>query len=104
MPSTLFPAKTETLGSSDTWDFAGIDPVDPVLGDQGLYWAVWKRYPEYFTRLDFSWDVTHCRYSWGLSLADGDDSMTEPEQIDHQNETELGLQENEQLFPGILHL
>ena len=80
MPSTSFPSGTVTLGSNKTWTRAGmflgvpcrvlftprqgIDPENPEFGDQGLYFAIWKRFGrELFRDLSVSWDMTHCRYS-----------------------------------------
>lgn len=85
MPSTSFPAGTTTLGDNKTWARAGmflgllchvfvfystvlsrqeIDPENPEFGDQGLYFAIWKRYGrKMFRDLSISWDMTHCRYS-----------------------------------------
>ena len=86
MPSTSFPAGTVTLGNNKTWARAGmfpgspvtfsyfkqslsfsrqeIDPEDPDFGDQGLYFAIWKRHGRrLFRDLSISWDMTHCRYS-----------------------------------------
>ncbi|KIY43899.1 hypothetical protein FISHEDRAFT_62126 [Fistulina hepatica ATCC 64428] len=77
MPSTLFPQDTIALATPKTFAAAGIDPYNPRYGDQGLYFGVWK--------------------SYGLGLDDGDDSMTEEQQILRQHHT------NKQLFPGILH-
>jgi len=83
MPSTSFPAGTVTLGNNKTWARAGmflcfpslihvlfnprqeIDPENPEFGDQGLYFAIWKRHGQkLFRDLSVSWDMTHCRYSW----------------------------------------
>jgi hypothetical protein len=81
MPSTSFPAGTKTLGNNETWARAGvfgslcnipsinlsrkeIDPEDPEFGDQGLYFAIWKRHGrKMFRDLSVSWDMTHCRFS-----------------------------------------
>ena len=85
MPSTNFPAGTITLGNNKTWARAGmygfsscvlyviqrppslrpeIDPEDPEFGDQGLYFAIWKRHGrKMFRDLSVSWDMTHCRFS-----------------------------------------
>jgi hypothetical protein len=81
MPSTFFPTSVQTLGNSETWAMAGIyisqivscvswrlvgiDPFNPDFGDQGLYFAVWKRYSSdgRFKDLGVSWDITHCRFS-----------------------------------------
>jgi len=86
MPSVNFPAGTVTLGNNDTWARAGmsfdfpcrissfiqrsslscqeIDPENPEFGDQGLYFAIWKRHGRrMFRDLSVSWDMTHCRYS-----------------------------------------
>lgn len=146
MPSTNFPAGTVTLGNNETWAKAGtlrfpcctsyfiqrpssscqeIDPEDPEFGDQGLYFAIWKRHGrKMFRDLSISWDMTHCRYSWvlpsvlrgayrspclysyGLSLADGDDSMDEAEQISKQIFMREGRVYDRwyQLYPALLHL
>ena len=103
----------------------GIDPEDPEFGDQGLYFAIWKRHGRrMFRDLSISWDVTHCRYSWvpwsifygnhlltmscsyGLSLADGGDSMDELEQISKQIFMREGRVYDRwrQLYPALLHL
>ena len=85
MPSTNFPAGTKTLGNNETWSRAGvfgfssdmyfrsdsmnpshieIDPENPEFGDQGLYFAIWKRHGrKMFRDLSVSWDMTHCRFS-----------------------------------------
>ncbi|KZT27290.1 glycosyltransferase family 8 protein [Neolentinus lepideus HHB14362 ss-1] len=103
MPSTLFLASHTPSVSPPAWRATGIDPLKPQFGDQGLYWAVWKHRPEFFMHLGLSWDMTHCRYSYGLSLADGNDSMSEAEQIDHQFDTRTAPERFNQLFPGIVH-
>ncbi|KAG8982455.1 hypothetical protein FRB93_008112 [Tulasnella sp. JGI-2019a] len=104
MPSTSFPPSTATLGSPDTWASAPLDPQDPQMGDQGIYWAIWRKYPHHFVPLSLSWDVTHCHWSWGLGLAQGDDSITEAEHIDMQTEVSTAAPERfGQIFPGILH-
>jgi len=102
-----------------------IDPQNPEFGDQDLYYAIWKRHGrKLFRDLSISWDMTHCRYSWvlpsvlrgthcslypysyGLSLADGDDSMDETKQISQQ----ILMREARvydrwyQLYPALLHL
>lgn len=81
MPSTNFPVGTKTLGNNETWERAGvfgflfyvpsldpslkeINPEDPEFGDQGLYFAIWKRHGRtMFRDLSVSWDMTHCRFS-----------------------------------------
>lgn len=84
MPSTNFPAGTQTLGNNETWARAGvsgsptlyfksdltnlsrkeINPENPEFGDQGLYFAIWKRHGRrMFRDLSVSWDMTHCRFS-----------------------------------------
>jgi len=107
MPSTLFPSTVETLGSPQTWSMAGVDPMNPDFGDQGLYFAIWKRYGSVgkFKDLSASWDMTHCRYSYGLSLGDGDDSMSEPEQVEHQEYLREAKVYDQwlQLYPALLH-
>jgi len=107
MPSTLFPSELQTLGNSQTWSIANIDPVNPDFGDQGFYFAVWKRYGSDggFRDLSVSWDMTHCRYSYGMSLADGNDSMSELDQVTRQTylrEAKVYEQWN-QLYPAVLH-
>ena len=76
-----------------------------------------------FRDLSISWDMTHCRYSWvswliirgnnltvshsyGLSLADGNDSMDETEQISKQIFMRQGKVYDRwyQLYPALLHL
>lgn len=101
-----------------------IDPEDPEFGDQGLYFAIWKRYGrKMFRDLSVSWDMTHCRFSWvpqrvlcynhysvffsyGLSLGDGNDGMGETEQISKQIFTREGKVYDRwyQLYPALLHL
>lgn len=106
MPSTLFPPSSPKSISPAAWRATGTDPLKPKFGDQGLYWAVWKHRPEYFKHLSMSWDITHCRFSYGLSLADGDDSMPEEEQVAHQKEqfdVRTAPERFTQLFPGIVH-
>ncbi|KAF9652266.1 hypothetical protein BDM02DRAFT_3089283 [Thelephora ganbajun] len=106
MPSTSFPADAVTLGNNKTWARAEIDPDDPEFGDQGLYFAIWKRYGRrMFRDLSISWDMTHCRYSYGLSLADGDDSMGETEHISKQIFMREGKVYDRwyQLYPALLH-
>ncbi|KZP13731.1 glycosyltransferase family 8 protein [Athelia psychrophila] len=107
MPSTFFPQSLVTLGSPETWASAGIDPQNPQFADQDLYFAIWKRFGrEMFENLSVAWDTTHCRFSYGLSLADGNDSMTESEQISHQDSlrgTKM-YDEFDQLYPAVLHL
>lgn len=107
MPSTFFPSQLSTLGNSQTWSMAGIDPLNPDFGDQGLYFAVWKRYnlDGRFRDLGVTWDMTHCRYSYGLSLADGNDSMSEAEQVKQQTlQREAKVYGQwDQLYPALLH-
>ena len=76
-----------------------------------------------FRDLSVSWDMTHCRFSWvlqcvlsrnfysvffsyGLSLADGDDGMDETTQISKQIFTREGKVYDRwyQLYPALLHL
>jgi len=49
--------------------------------------------------------MTHCRFSYGLSLVDGDDSMDEIEQISRQIFTRDGKVYDRwyQLYPALLH-
>ncbi|TFK46720.1 hypothetical protein OE88DRAFT_1667396 [Heliocybe sulcata] len=103
MPSSLSPASQKASISPPAWKAMNVDPKRPQFGDQGLYWAVWKHRPEFFMHLGLSWDMTHCRYSYGLSLADGDDSMSEKEQGAHQYDTRNAPERFAQLFPGIVH-
>lgn len=106
MPSTNFPTGTKSLGNNETWARAEIDPENPEFGDQGLYFAIWKRHGrKMFKDLSVSWDMTHCRFSYGLSLADGDDSMDETEQISNQIFTREGKVYDRwyQLYPALLH-
>lgn len=106
MPSTNFPAGTKTLGNNETWARAEIDPENPEFGDQGLYFAIWKRYGRrMFRDLSVSWDMTHCRFSYGLSLVDGDDSMGETDQVSNQIFTREGKVYDRwhQLYPALLH-
>lgn len=106
MPSTNFPVGTKTLGNNATWERAEINPEDPEFGDQGLYFAIWKRHGrKMFRDLSVSWDMTHCRFSYGLSLVDGDDSMSETEQISKQIFTREGKVYDRwyQLYPALLH-
>ncbi|EIN12624.1 hypothetical protein PUNSTDRAFT_59955 [Punctularia strigosozonata HHB-11173 SS5] len=102
MPSNLLPT-TPSLGSPDVWKDTGTDPYNPDYGDQGLYWAIWQGYPQHFKHLSISWDTTHCRYSYGMSLADGDENMSEEEQVARQWDTQQAPERFKQLFPAILH-
>lgn len=105
MPSTLLPSRSaHALGTADVWQKTKTDPYNPDYGDQGLYWAILQAYPHYFKHLSISWDTTHCRYSYGMSLADGDDSLPEAEQVGHQYDTQEAPERFKQLFPAILHL
>ncbi|KDQ61218.1 glycosyltransferase family 8 protein [Jaapia argillacea MUCL 33604] len=105
MPSTLLPPSTDAFPTTSgaTWVNQGVDPLNPDFGDQGLYWAIWKQFPERYKHLSLSWDMTHCRFSYGLSLADGNDNMPESEQISHQEDTRFAPERFPQLFPAIVH-
>jgi hypothetical protein len=63
MPSDRYDLQLPTLGSPQTWKSAEIDPADPMFGDQGLFYAIWKRYPQHFAWLSLAWDMTWCRDS-----------------------------------------
>lgn len=70
MPSAYFPPHIQALGNTETWSLADIDPLNPDFGDQGFYFAIWKRYGHAggFRDLGVSWDMTHCRFSYEIFL------------------------------------
>ena len=47
LASTLLPGSNESaLGTDETWRASNVDPKSPPWGDQGLIWALWKRFPQ----------------------------------------------------------
>ena len=100
--SELFGDRQRPLGTLEVFRKHGVNPRNPQFGDQGLYWAIWKEYPERFRHLPLAWDTSHCRFSYGMTL-DGDDSISEEDHIKSQIQTYAVKEDFEQLFPGILH-
>lgn len=102
LPSPFFApeANAQALGNAETWAAAEIDPMAPPWGDQGLFWAMWKKDPSAFGRLSRSWDLTACKGHYGLSLSGAQDApYARPQRLgEHPSE-----EETEGIFPGIIH-
>ncbi|KZV92818.1 hypothetical protein EXIGLDRAFT_67071 [Exidia glandulosa HHB12029] len=104
MPSTLVPSWEQTaLGTTETWKEGNMDPSQPAWGDQGLLYAMWRRFPERFWRLSRAWDISACRgfYHLGLSGADATSKAEEKKVQQLGKDTEDAVEG--MLFPGIVH-
>ncbi|EJU01805.1 hypothetical protein DACRYDRAFT_116245 [Dacryopinax primogenitus] len=108
--SDLRPQASRTDVAYSSLMSAGLDPHNPPFGDQGVYYAIWRARPELAGHLGLSWDVSHCRNHWGFALDDGDDEMTEEEQVRRRGERMWDVErrmadapERWPIFPGILH-
>ncbi|EJD49855.1 hypothetical protein AURDEDRAFT_112338 [Auricularia subglabra TFB-10046 SS5] len=114
------------LGGRAVWARAGIDPARPPWGDQGLVHAIWRAHPTRFARLSRSWDVSACKYYYGVTLVGEDFRSPAQEAAKYVNlapaaaelaaketgakdgqvgkeDWELDLDMGEVLFPGIVH-
>ncbi|EJD36903.1 hypothetical protein AURDEDRAFT_174070 [Auricularia subglabra TFB-10046 SS5] len=102
LPSPFFSpeANAQAIGNVDAWTSANINPLEPPWGDQGLFWAMWKKDATAFGRLSRSWDLTTCKYHYGLTLS-GPQNQTEvhPQHLGPDQSEE----ETEGMFPGIIH-
>ncbi|KZW00319.1 hypothetical protein EXIGLDRAFT_830966 [Exidia glandulosa HHB12029] len=110
MPSTLVPGTEKTgLANLETYAMQKMNPKEPPYGDQGILYAVWRRFPERFWRLSRAWDITGCQggqfYSMGLAgEAVGADAISLEAESKSQK---LGSEKDDAIegaiFPGIIH-
>ncbi|EJD42886.1 hypothetical protein AURDEDRAFT_152720 [Auricularia subglabra TFB-10046 SS5] len=109
MPSSLLPGSDEqALGNAQTWAASSLDAHEPPWGDQGLLWAMWRRFPDRFERLSRSWDVSACRGFYRVTLAGDQDNSKEQEASlqtlgDASEDDEPTDAVEGMIFPGIVH-